>query len=171
MGQLHGSKLINCRVDYCDVSGNIEVGGIVGDCSDEGSITVVENCYVNDSTINGSECVGAILGAAGKNSTISNCFACGDMSKNRAKLSSETDGLIGKIEGATVTSCYYWKNGYKQGTTTGWTDWDSNIWNVPSTIPCLPTLRVEQEQPSAEWYSKQPVYSPEEQGLKDESQK
>lgn len=100
------------------MSGNIEVGGIVGDCSDEGSITVVENCYVNDSTVNGSECVGAIAGTV-CDSTVRNCFACADMSVNNAKLSSETDGLSGEIiEGGIVTSCYYWKNGYKQGTIT-----------------------------------------------------
>ena len=153
VGIIKGDTVINCRVDHSDVSGDNSIGGIVGSCVDEGSNkAIVDNCYVNDSKVNGNISVGAIAGWVIKSSFVSNCFACGNMSVNGTKLSSETDGLIGTIDRDTVTSCYYWKDGYKQGTTTDWTDWDTSIWNIPSTVPCLPTLRVEQEPPSEEWY-------------------
>ena len=151
VGQLRGSKIINSRVSESDVSGKFEIGGIVGKCYGEGyDSSVVDNCYVNHSMVNGWGFVGAIAGCVTGRFLVSNSFACGNMSVNGTKLSSETDGLIGTIDRDTVTSCYYWKDGYKQGTTTGWTDWDTSIWNIPSTVPCLPTLRVEQEPPSEE---------------------
>ncbi len=154
VGFLSGATVLNCRVDQSSVSGNSRIGGIVGECYDEVYDSVVDNCYVNHSKVNGSESVGAIAGRVIGRSFVSNCFACGDMSVKWAKLSSETDGLVGTIDRATVKSCYYWKDGYKQGTTTDWTDWDPIIWNIPSTVPCLPTLRMEQEPPSEEWYKK-----------------
>ena len=119
---------------------------------------------MNDSKVNGSESVGAIVGCVRKSSFVCNCFACGDMIVKWAKLSSETDGLVGTINRATLKSCFYWKDGYKQGTTTDWTDWDTSIWNIPSTVPCLPTLRMEQEPPSEEWYHETGKEKPKEPG-------
>ena len=161
VGIIKGTTVINCRVDQSDVSGKFGIGGIVGECSDEGpNKAIVDNCYVNHSMVNGSESVGAIAGWVTGHTLVSNSFACGDMIVKWAKLSSETDGLVGTINRATLKSCYYWKDGYKQGTTTGWTDWDPIIWNIPSTVPCLPTLRVEQEPPSKEWYKKSGGFVP-----------
>lgn len=169
VGLLKGSTVLNCCVDQSDVSGNSEIGCIVGECSDEWYDSVVDNCYVNHSMVNGSESVGAISGCVIGRSLVSNSFACGDMSVKWAKLSSETDGLVGTINRATVKSCYYWKDGYKQGTTTDWTDWDTSIWNIPSTVPCLPTLRMEQEPPSKEWYKKSGgLVPPKEPQMKDQ---
>ena len=160
VGIIRGATVINCRVDHSDVSGDNSIGGIVGSCIDLGpDKAIVDNCYVNDSKVNGNISVGAITGdvtdlQGGGYSFVRNCFACGDMVIKGAKLSSETDGLIEAIKGSATVTAYYWKDGYKQGTTTGWTDWDPIIWNIPSTVPCLPTLRVEQEPPSEEWYKK-----------------
>lgn len=75
------------------VSGNVEVGGVVG----ENKLGTVTNCY-NTGDVSG-EAVGGVVGH-NDSGTVTNCYNTGDVIGSRY-----AGGVVG-INTATVTNCY-----------------------------------------------------------------
>ena len=95
----HNSCIYNCYATGT-ITGNIEVGGLVG--SNEASY--ISNCYAMG-TITGSEYVGGLVGY-NLYGDISNCYATGTIAGEKY-----VGGLIGKydfhdIPNSTVSQCY-----------------------------------------------------------------
>lgn len=71
-------KIDNSYVDHCCVSGNSNVGGLVGRL---GSNSTMSNCYFGaNAEISGSTNVGIIIGSKSDGSIVTNCYQAGNVS-------------------------------------------------------------------------------------------
>ncbi|MHC4539423.1 MAG: GLUG motif-containing protein [Planctomycetota bacterium] len=91
-GYLREGTITRCYVEGGRISGNEDVGGLVGD-NYEGSIT---NCCSNVS-VSGNVDVGGLAGSGG---TITNCYSTGDVSGNEC-----VGGLAGSFP-MMIMACY-----------------------------------------------------------------
>jgi len=85
----------NVILEYVDVSGNYDVGGLVG--WNEGTVS---NCYATGS-VSGGDYVGGLVGYNYYEGTVSNCYAAGSVSGDYYYVG----GLVGGNTG-TVSNCY-----------------------------------------------------------------
>jgi hypothetical protein len=100
-GYLREGTITDCYVDGGSISGDEEVGGLLG-CNWVGTI---KNCY-STSIVSGNEDVGGLVGDnAG---TITNCYSLGSVSGDEW-----VGGLVGWNWG-TITNCY--STGHVEGT-------------------------------------------------------
>ncbi len=123
-GWLEEGAIIRCYVEGGSVSGDADVGGLVGsnqdtitDCyaicnvscnGDGGGLVgnnwggVITNCY-SAGKVTGNEYVGGLVGLNFEG-TITNCYATGDVSGD--KLVGGLVGENGLLLGGTITNCY-----------------------------------------------------------------
>ena len=165
IGGLAGKTDEHTIIKCCHVSGSItvesnsdspNVGFIVG--WPQGQIT---NCYCDDGIITGTannskeKCrLGGICGFINGNGTIENCYTNITIVSNPDTSSNVVGHLISLFYGNSInsfstkspiinnvdnkgTNCYYSSNGYDVTKLA----WDSEIWNIPTTTLCLPTLK------------------------------
>jgi hypothetical protein len=95
-------------LEEASIIGHGDVGGIVGIADN----TVIEQCYVSDSYIEGDDRSGGIAGSLQGGAFVSDCYVANSSVKARAF---QTGGVIGATSagGATVMNCYF------SGTVTG----------------------------------------------------
>ena len=98
-GYVYGSSIKNVGLENVDVTGDIDVGGLVG-LAKNGS--TVSNSYATGS-MNGTTSVGGLVGLAKDSSTVSNSYAIGSVTGDI-----DVGGLVGLAEGSsTITDSYY----------------------------------------------------------------
>jgi len=104
VAHLNNGTITDCYAEGGSVSGNINVGGLVGDNGD-----TISNCYATGS-VSGDTNVGGLVGSnrdsrwwPDKISTrmISNCYSTGSVSGN-----DRVGGLVGGNQDGTITNCY-----------------------------------------------------------------
>ena len=96
IGLLSDSGLVfNCCAEGGSVSGNEDVGGLVGSNHYGGTIT---DCY-STSNVSGNRFVGGLVGS--NRSTMTNCYAAGNVSANE-----DVGGLVGWNDYGTIANCY-----------------------------------------------------------------
>ncbi|MGB2808044.1 MAG: GLUG motif-containing protein [Sedimentisphaerales bacterium] len=94
VGKFWSGNITNCYAEGASVSGNDNVGGLVG--RNGGTIS---NCS-STSTVIGTNLVGGLVG--GNAGTITNCFSTGSVEGNTA-----VGGLVGNNgHSSTITNCY-----------------------------------------------------------------
>ena len=86
--------ITNCYVKDVAISGDDEIGGLVG--SNHGTIT---NCHVEDGIISGDEAIGGLVGR--NNGTITHCSVEGCTVSGDWEIG----GLVGQSSSGTVTNC------------------------------------------------------------------
>lgn len=97
---LYTGGLVACHVDNnitncfssCDVTGNVQVGGLVG-----GSGSIIESCYSSGS-VEGNGTVGGLVGS--NNNIIINCYSTG----NVYGVNDRIGGLVGAMQGSIIDS-------------------------------------------------------------------
>jgi hypothetical protein len=100
-GYLRGGTISNCYVEGGSVSGNNNVGGLVGNNYYYGTIT---NC-TSSASVSGNDYVGGLVGKNGYNGTITNCSAAGSVSGSGTEYwPGGVGGLVGSHEG-TIFDC------------------------------------------------------------------
>ena len=110
MSEFHGSSVIitNCY-NSGNVSGNDNVGGILGDAVMYSSDVTLTNCY-NTGNVSGNNYVGGILGqwnesSGGPDLTITNCNNTGVVTGN-AQIGGIVGKLFGEISNPTISNSY-----------------------------------------------------------------
>ena len=128
--------------------------------------TIITNCYCDNGTItgtshesNGNVCrLGGICGFINSNNPIKNCYTNITINSIKKAGNNIVGYLIalyfGSIENCFSTespiindsntggtNCYSDSNGYAVDTGKLGSAWDPEIWNIPTTTPCLPTLK------------------------------
>ena len=104
IGHIEGGTITNCYVEDGNISGNDNVGGLVGiSGGDWNSLVTITNCYVTGS-VAGDDNVGGLVGSNGGDSsssgTITNCYVTGFVDGD-----DYVGGLVGS-NGGTITECY-----------------------------------------------------------------
>jgi hypothetical protein len=101
VGGITGYLNFNALVENCSVagtvSGNVNVGGVVGN-----NYGTVQKCYAI-SNVNGYQYIGGVVG--NNNGTVQNCYATGDISSTYNSIG----GVVGYNNG-TVQYCYTTSN-------------------------------------------------------------
>jgi hypothetical protein len=123
VGCLDGGAVLDCWVTAADVSGNVRVGGLVGDaagavarCSSRGRVSGVRyvgglvgrlgdgrvnECY-SKAQVSGTDTVGGLVGTThNEASIVSACYATG-----RVDGRDYTGGLVGAVGQGRVHKCY-----------------------------------------------------------------
>jgi hypothetical protein len=95
-GWLGEGAITNCYVVGGSVSGNDDVGGLVGYNGD-----TVTNCYSDGGSVTGNEIVGGLIGH-NDDSTITECYSLANVSGTGRF----TGGLVGYNQGGEITNCY-----------------------------------------------------------------
>lgn len=93
-GYLMGATIQNVRVENCNISAYVYIGGIAGSA---GSNTTISNCYVSG-VISGVATMGGIVGASSSASLITN-------NTNAASVNAESGdmgGIVGRLQGSDV---------------------------------------------------------------------
>ena len=101
-GWASNADIKNVGLENVDVTGDCNVGGLVGN----GSNSIISNCYATGDVVGGGW-VGGLVGE-GSSSTISNCYATGSVTGNN-----NVGGLLGWSNYGTIN------NSYSTGTVTG----------------------------------------------------
>ena len=96
----------NVGLENVDVTGDCNVGGLVGN----GSNSIISNCYATGDVVGGGW-VGGLVGE-GSSSTISNCYATGSVTGTRTY--SNVGGLVGYGQNRIIIS-----SSYSTGSVTG----------------------------------------------------
>ena len=96
----------NVGLENVDVTGDCNVGGLVGN----GSNSIISNCYATGDVVGGGW-VGGLVGE-GSSSTISNCYATGSVTGTRTY--SNVGGLVGYGQNSIIIS-----SSYSTGSVTG----------------------------------------------------
>jgi len=89
----------NVGIVKCNITGNADVGGVVGR-----NYGTVENCYVTgdvSGTSNNYAGVGGVVGCNRKEGTVQNCYATGNVSG-----AANVGGVVGFNAYGTVQNCY-----------------------------------------------------------------
>ncbi len=96
-GCTDGASIENVALTNVDVSGDDDVGGLVGDCSN----STIRNCYTTGS-VSGDDDVGGLMGECYNNSTISNCYTTGSVIGSDDYVG----GLVGDCYNSIISNCY-----------------------------------------------------------------
>lgn len=103
VGAIAGDATNNVRIENClnagTVTGNSEVGGILGDSTDSG--VVVASC-VNTGAVSGATKVGGIVGKFEGAHTVRGCYNTGSVSATRSYAA----GILGRGKSTTIEDCY-----------------------------------------------------------------
>ena len=96
-GYIYGGTVKNLGVVNASVTGNIYVGGVVGNVYQ----STLENCY-STGKVSGSEIIGGLAGGFASG-TVKNCYSTGEVSG-----SNTLGGIVGLLANfdAKVTNCY-----------------------------------------------------------------
>ena len=105
-GWASNADIKNVGLENVDVTGDCNVGGLVGN----GSNSIISNCYATGDVVGGGW-VGGIVGE-GSSSTISNCYATGSVTGTRTY--SNVGGLVGYGQNRIIIS-----SSYSTGSVTG----------------------------------------------------
>lgn len=103
VGAIAGDATNDVRIENClnagTVTGNSEVGGILGDSTDSG--VVVASC-VNTGAVSGATKVGGIVGKFEGAHTVRGCYNTGSVSAT----GSYAAGILGRGKSTTIEDCY-----------------------------------------------------------------
>ncbi len=105
-GWASNADIKNVGLENVDVTGDCNVGGLVGN----GSNSIISNCYATGDVVGGGW-VGGLVGE-GSSSTISNCYATGSVTGTRTY--SNVGGLVGYGQNRIIIS-----SSYSTGSVTG----------------------------------------------------
>ena len=105
-GWASNADIKNVGLENVDVTGDCNVGGLVGN----GSNSIISNCYATGDVVGGGW-VGGLVGE-GSSSTISNCYATGSVTGTRTY--SYVGGLVGYGQNRIIIS-----SSYSTGSVTG----------------------------------------------------
>ena len=94
VGRLHDGVIVGCYVEGGKVSGDVDVGGLVGEAYGD-----IFECYAA-SSVSGTSVVGGLAGYVGSR-TVSDCYATGSVEGDE-----RVGGLIGCSYRGEISNCY-----------------------------------------------------------------
>jgi hypothetical protein len=98
-----GATLSNCHINDGSVSGNNDVGGLLGELSLIW-LGIIQNCSCT-ADVFGNDYVGGLIGSCSSPDPIYECYAGGDVSGN-----TRIGGLVGHNDNAEIRNCYAFGN-------------------------------------------------------------
>jgi hypothetical protein len=95
-GSIEGASIDSLAIINCTISGDYDVGSLVGDCNS----STISNCYATGK-VSGNVRIGGLVGSTVINSSIWNCYATASVSGN-----DYIGGVLGFSSVSTLSDCY-----------------------------------------------------------------